>query len=103
MDDWSRALSLLRRHKIKWVDTAVLDGLAQDGVFRQIYAARPVDARTFAIFCHEVGHILGSGEVESWNFALSQAREFGLPVGEVKRAIRVYLFQNAPLLLPHFQ
>ncbi len=32
MDDWSRALSLLRRHKIKWVDTAVLNGLAQDVV-----------------------------------------------------------------------
>ena len=102
MDDWSQALSLLRKHRIKWVDTAVLNGLAQDGVFRQIYAARPVDARTFAIFCHEVSHILGSGEVEAWNFALSQAREFGLPVEGVKGAIRMYLVQYAPSLLMHF-
>ena len=102
MADWSQALSLLRRHKIKWVDTAALNGLAQDGVFRQIYAARPTDARTFAIFCHEVSHILGSGEVEAWNFALSQAREFGLPVEEVKSAIRMYLVQYAPSLLMHF-
>ncbi len=103
MDGWNQAERLLKRYNIKWKDITIQHGRAVDSVARQIYAPRPVDARSFAIFCHEVGHILGYDEVGSWNFAIEQARSFGLPVGEVKRAIRVYLFQNAPSLLPHFQ
>ncbi len=103
MAAWSDALSLLKKHNVKWEAPTILHGRAVDGVARQIYAPRPVDARSFAVFCHEIGHILGNDEVGSWNFALEQARSFGLPVEEVKRTIRVYLFQNNPSLLPYFQ
>ena len=91
--------ALLKRHRIT-VKTyrGNMSGVAylED---RVISAPRPVKPLPFAIFAHEVGHIVNGHikprwleELRAWQFSLQQFRESGLRIPhDVKRRMRFSL------------
>jgi len=62
---WGKAFDLIRQYNLKWEPVGIENGWA-DMRTRTVYSPPPTTPSGFAIFTHEVGHLVMSSEETAW-------------------------------------